>query len=128
MAGAYKSNESLENYLETILVLSRKLPVVRSVDIANELNFKKPSVSVAMKNLKACNYITIDENGFINLTETGQEIADKIYERHTFLTGWLTSIGVDPKVAAEDACKMEHAISAESFAAIKKSIAGTHEN
>ena len=128
MAGAYKSNESLENYLETILVLSRKLPVVRSVDIANELNFKKPSVSVAMKNLKASNYITIDENGFINLTETGQEIADKIYERHTFLTGWLTSIGVDPKVAAEDACKMEHAISAESFAAIKKSIAGTHEN
>ena len=81
-----------------------------------------------MKNLKASNYITIDENGFINLTETGQEIADKIYERHTFLTGWLTSIGVDPKVAAEDACKMEHAISAESFAAIKKSIAGTHEN
>ena len=128
MAGAYKSNESLENYLETILVLSRKLPVVRSVDIANELNFKKPSVSVAMKNLKASTYITIDENGFINLTETGQEIADKIYERHTFLTGWLTSIGVDPKVAAEDACKMEHAISAESFAAIKKSIAGTHEN
>ena len=70
-----------------------------------------------MKNLKASNYITIDENGFINLTETGQEIADKIYERHTFLTGWLTSIGVDPKVAAEDACKMEHAISAESFSA-----------
>ena len=121
-------NESAENYLETILILSQKLPVVRSVDIANELGFKKSSVSVAMKNLKASNYITIDENGFINLTETGQEIADKIYERHTFLTGWLTSIGVDPKVAAEDACKMEHAISAESFAAIKKSIAGTHEN
>jgi len=81
-----------------------------------------------MKNLKANNYITIDENGFINLTATGQEIADKIYERHTFLTDWLTSIGVDPEVAAEDACKMEHAISAESFAAIKKSIAGSHKN
>ena len=122
------TNESAENYLETILILSKSHPVVRSVDVASELGFKKSSVSVAMKNLKASNYITIDENGFINLTETGQEIADKIYERHTFLTGWLTSIGVDPKVAAEDACKMEHAISAESFSAIKKSIAGTHEN
>ena len=76
-----------------------------------------------MKNLKANNYITVDENGYINLTETGQEIADKIYERHTFLTNWLTSIGVDPEVAAEDACKMEHAISSESFTAIKKFIA-----
>ena len=96
---------------------------VRSIDVAHELSFSKPSVSVAMKNLKANNYITIDENGFINLTETGQEIADKIYERHTFLTNWLTSIGVDPEVAAEDACKMEHAISSESFTAIKKFIA-----
>ena len=76
-----------------------------------------------MKNLKTSNYITVDENGFINLTEAGQEIADKIYERHTFLTNWLTSLGVDPEVAAEDACKMEHAISAESFSAIKKYIA-----
>ena len=123
-----KIQESAENYLETILILKQRQGQVRSIDIVNELNFSKPSVSVAMKNLKASNYITIDENGFINLTETGQEIADKIYERHTFLTGWLTSIGVDPKVAAEDACKMEHAISAEIFAAIKKSIAGTHEN
>ena len=123
-----KIQESAENYLETILILKQRQGQVRSIDIVNELNFSKPSVSVAMKNLKASNYITIDENGFINLTETGQEIADKIYERHTFLTGWLTSIGVDPKVAAEDACKMEHAISAESFSAIKKSIAGTHEN
>ena len=123
-----RSNESSEDYLETILILGNRSSLVRAVDIAAEMGFKKPSVSVAMKNLKASNYITIDENGFINLTETGQEIADKIYERHTFLTGWLTSIGVDPKVAAEDACKMEHAISAESFAAIKKSIAGTHEN
>ena len=117
------SNESAENYLETILMLSQKLPVVRSVDIANELGYKKSSISIAMKNLKANNYITVDENGYINLTETGQEIADKIYERHTFLTNWLTSIGVDPEVAAEDACKMEHAISSESFTAIKKFIA-----
>ena len=121
-------HESGEDYLEAILMIKKRNGNVRSIDIAHELSFSKPSVSVAMKNLKASNYITIDENGFINLTETGQEIADKIYERHTFLTGWLTSIGVDPKVAAEDACKMEHAISAESFAAIKKSIAGTHEN
>ena len=117
------TNESAENYLETILILSKSHPVVRSVDVAAELGFKKSSVSVAMKNLKANNYITIDENGFINLTETGMEIADKIYERHTFLTGWLTSIGVDPEVASEDACKVEHAISAESFSAIKKYIA-----
>ena len=105
-------HESGEDYLEAILMIKKRNGNVRSIDIAHELSFSKPSVSVAM----------------INLTETGQEIADKIYERHTFLTGWLTSIGVDPKVAAEDACKMEHAISAESFAAIKKSIAGTHEN
>ena len=118
-------HESGEDYLEAILMIKERNGNVRSIDIAHELSFSKPSVSVAMK---ANNYITIDENGFINLTETGQEIADKIYERHTFLTGWLTSIGFDPKVAAEDACKMEHAISAESFAAIKKSIAGTHEN
>ena len=115
--------ESAEDYLETILVLKNRLGNVRSIDIAHELSFSKPSVSVAMKNLKANNYITVDENGYINLTETGQEIADKIYERHTFLTNWLTSIGVDPEVAAEDACKMEHAISSESFTAIKKFIA-----
>ena len=118
-----KSNESAENYLETILILSKKKPVVRSVDIADELGFKKSSVSVAMKNLKANNYITVDGNGSINLTETGLEIANKIYERHTFLTNWLTAIGVNPATAADDACKMEHAISAESFSAIKKYIA-----
>ena len=123
-----KIQKSAEDYLETILILYNRRGTVHAIDIANELAFSKPSVSVAMKNLKANNYITIDENGFINLTTTGQEIADKIYERHTFLTDWLTSIGVDPEVAAEDACKMEHAISAESFAAIKKSIAGSHEN
>ena len=116
-------HESGEDYLEAILMIKERNGNVRSIDVAHELSFSKPSVSVAMKNLKANNYITVDENGYINLTETGQEIADKIYERHTFLTNWLASIGVDPEVAAEDACKMEHAISSESFTAIKKFIA-----
>ena len=116
-------HESGEDYLEAILMIKERNGNVRSIDVAHELSFSKPSVSVAMKNLKANNYITVDENGYINLTETGQEIADKIYERHTFLTNWLTSIGVDPEVAAEDAGKMEHAISSESFTAIKNFIA-----
>ena len=116
-------HESGEDYLEAILMIKERNGNVRSIDVAHELSFSKPSVCVAVKNLKANNYITVDENGYINLTETGQEIADKIYERHTFLTNWLTSIGVDPEVAAEDACKMEHAISSESFTAIKKFIA-----
>ena len=115
-----KTNESAENYLETILILSKKLPVVRSVDIANELGFKKPSVSIAMKNLKEKNYITVMEQGYIFLTESGQEIAEMIYVRHEFLTGWLVSMGVDAKTAAEDACRIEHVISKESFEAIKK--------
>ena len=122
MAGAYKSNESLENYLETILVLSRKLPVVRSVDIANELNFKKPSVSVAMKNLREKQYITVTDSGFIYLTDSGKQIAEMIYERHRFITAFLTSLGVDEKIAAEDACRIEHVISEESFAALKEHI------
>ena len=116
-------HESGEDYLEAILMIKERNGNVRSIDVAHELSFSKPSVSVAMKNLKVNNYITVDENGYINLTETGQEIADKIYERHKFLTNWLTSIGVDPEVAAEDACKMEQAISSESFTAIKKFIA-----
>ena len=119
-------HESGEDYLEAILMIKKRSGNVRSIDVARELSFSKPSVSVAMKNLKTSNYITVDENGFINLTEAGQEIADKIYERHTFLTNQLTSLGVDPEVAAEDACKMEHAISSESFSAIKKFVADTH--
>ena len=119
-------HESGEDYLEAILMIKKRSGNVRSIDVARELSFSKPSVSVAMKNLKTSNYITVDENGFINLTEAGQEIADKIYERHTFLTNWLTSLGVDPEVAAEDACKMEHAISSESFSAVKKFVADTH--
>ena len=115
MAGAYKSNESLENYLETILVLSRKLPVVRSVDIANELNFKKPSVSVAMKNLREKQYITVTDSGFIYLTDSGKQIAEMIYERHEFLMKFLVSLGVSESVASEDACRIEHVISKETL-------------
>lgn len=117
-----KSNESAENYLETILILSKKLPVVRSIDIAVELNFKKPSVSVAMKNLREKGHIAVSRSGYITLTESGKEIAEMIYERHNFLSGWLISLGVDKKIAAEDACRMEHVISRESFAAIKKAV------
>ncbi len=116
--------ESAEDYLETILILKRRIGNVRSIDIAQELSFSKPSVSVAMKNLRTDNYIVIDESGYINLTERGMAIASKIYERHVFLTDWLTSIGVDAAVAAEDACRMEHVISPESFSAIKGYIAG----
>ena len=107
-------NESAENYLETILMLSKKLPVVRSVDIANELGFKKSSVSIAMKNLREKNHITV--------TDSGREIAEMIYERHEFLSTWLESLGVPKEIATEDACKMEHVISKESFTAIKKAL------
>ena len=112
-------NESAENYLETILVLSHSLPVVRSVDIANEMGFKKSSVSVAMKNLRENGYILVSDSGFITLTDSGMEIAEMIYERHTLLSTWLETLGVDKEIAAQDACKMEHAISAESFLALK---------
>lgn len=117
-------NESAENYLETILVLSKKLPVVRSVDIANELGFKKSSVSVAMKNLREKNHIVVDDSGFITLTASGRDIAEMIYERHELISTWLTSMGVPKEIAAEDACKMEHVLSKESFEAIKKQIQG----
>lgn len=114
-------NESAENYLETILVLSKELPVVRSVDIANKLGFKKSSVSVAMKSLREKKYITVsDSGGFIYLTAAGKEIAEMIYERHAFLSSWLKSLGVDSSIATEDACRIEHVISKESFKAIKK--------
>lgn len=116
------NNRSSENYLETILMLSKKLPVVRSVDIAVELNYSKPSVSVAMKHLREDGCIVVSQAGFITLTEKGMAIASSIYERHTVLTKWLVSLGVDPKVAAEDACEMEHQISNESFQAMKKFI------
>jgi len=116
-------NESAENYLETILMLSKKLPVVRSVDIANELGFKKSSVSIAMKNLRENHHITVSDAGFIFLTDSGREIAEMIYERHELISNWLMRIGVSEETALEDACKMEHVISQESFDAIKKFIA-----
>ena len=119
---ANKINESSENYLETILILSRQKPVVRSVDIANALNFKKPSVSVAMKNLREGGHITVTEEGYIYLTDSGLEIAEMIFERHEKLTAWLVGLGVDEVIAAEDACRIEHVISKESFEAMKRSI------
>lgn len=116
-------NESAENYLETILILSKQLPVVRSVDIANELNFKKSSVSVAMKNLRESGHIIVNKSGgFIYLTDSGKEIAEMIYERHELLSSWLELLGVDKKTAVEDACKIEHVISKKSFNAIKNHV------
>ena len=122
-----RSNESSENYLETILILSHKKPVVRSVDIAEELGFKKSSVSVAMKNLREKELITVRPEGYIYLTEEGKAIADMIYERHRFLSAWLESMGVDKTIATDDACRIEHVISPESFAAIKEFVS-THQN
>lgn len=118
----HKSEESVEDYLETILLLGQQMPQVRSVDVANELNYSKPSVSVAMKNLRQKNYVTVSEEGYIHLTEEGRTLAETVYERHSLISGWLVSLGVDPVTAAEDACRMEHDISTESFDAIKKCI------
>lgn len=115
-------NESAENYLETILMLSKIRPVVRAVDIANYLGFKKPSVSIAMKNLRQNGHITVTEEGFIYLTESGRAIADMILERHELLSSWLEGLGVDKEIASEDACRIEHVISTESFEALKKYI------
>lgn len=115
-----RKNESAENYLETIYILSKRLPVVRSVDIATELNFKKPSVSVAMKHLREKNQIVVSDAGFITLTDEGRALAEAIYERHTVLTKMFVMLGVPEEIAAEDACQIEHILSPESFEAIKK--------
>lgn len=114
------TNESAENYLETILMLSKRLPVVRSIDIANELGFKKSSVSVAMRNLRENHHITVNESGYICLTASGREIAEMIYERHSLLSSWLIGLGVPAEIATQDACRMEHDMSPESFDAIKQ--------
>ena len=111
--------ESGENYLETILILHQRNGEVRSIDIAAELDYSKPSVSVAMKNLREKECITVDKNGYITLTEKGQQIAERVYERHLLFTGWLTSLGVPEDIAAEDACRIEHCLSNESFEAMK---------
>jgi len=114
--------ESAENYLETILVLGQKGESVRSIDIVNELDYSKPSVSVAMKNLRTKGYIAIDEDGHITLTGKGRKIAETMYERHIAISDWLISLGVDKKTAVHDACKMEHCMSEKSFSAIKTHI------
>lgn len=115
-----KRTESQENYLETILLLSKKKPVVRSVDIANELGFSKPSISIAVKNLKEHEYITVTPEGYIYLTQTGFQIAQNVYERHQVLTDALMKLGVPAETAEEDACRIEHIISNATFTAIKE--------
>ena len=112
--------ESGEMYLETIHVLSKKLGVVRSIDICEEMGYSKPSVSRAMGILKEGGYIVVEKGGHIVLTDAGREVAEKIYNRHTLLTKFLTSIGVDDETAAEDACRLEHHISDVTYEAIKK--------
>ncbi len=115
-----KIQESAENYLETILVLSRRIGTVRSIDIVNELEFAKPSVSVYVRNLRDNGYINIDKSGYITLTEAGREIAERVYDRHQILTQFLLSLGVSTETAEADACRMEHVVSTESFEAIKR--------
>ena len=115
----HRSSESIEDYLETILLLQRRNGQVRSIDIATEMNFSKPSVSVAMKNLREKGYITMADNGYITLTESGRQRAESVLERHTLLSDWLIRIGVSRDTALEDACKIEHDLSEESFEAIK---------
>ena len=113
-------NASAENYLETIYELSKTLAEVRSIDVATELGFKKSSVSVAMKNLREKGHITVTDAGFIYLTDSGKVIAEMIHERHELLARWLTKLGVPADIASADACKLEHVLSKESFAAIKQ--------
>ena len=117
-----KVHESAENYLETILMLGLKGGGVRSIDIVNELDYSKASVSVAMKNLRTKGYISMGADGYIILTDKGRKIADAMYERHIAISDWLISLGVDKKTALNDACKMEHAISEKSFIALKNHI------
>ncbi len=114
--------ESGEMYLETILILSKEQTSVRSLDVADYMGFSKPSVSRAVGLLKSGGYIVVDGNGYITLTEEGRHVAEKIYERHTVMTEILVRLGVSKETALEDACKMEHVISDESFEAIKKHV------
>ena len=116
--------ESGEMYLETIFVLSRQNPGVRAIDVGEHMGYSKPSVSRAMGLLRKGGYIEVDAGGFIKLTEAGREIGEKIYKRHTLISAFLVSLGVDAETAAEDACKMEHGISDASFEAIKRHVEG----
>ena len=117
--------ESGEMYLETIYVLSKTNSHVRSIDISEHMGYSKPSISRAMSILKQDGYILVDSDGFITLSDTGRSVAEKIFERHTLLSGILMRLGVSPEVAADDACKIEHAISDESFEAIKRHVSNT---
>ena len=114
--------ESAEDYLETILVLRNRMGEVRSIDIATEMGFSKPSVSIAMKHFRENGYVTVDENGHIHLTESGLAVAERTYERHLVLTRLLTAIGVDEQTAREDACRIEHDISEQTFTCIKEQL------
>ncbi len=118
----HRADESMEDYLETILLLQKRMGQVRSIDIAGEMNFTKPSVSIAMKNLREKSYITVSEGGFITLTESGRARAESVLERHTILSDWLISIGVSRETALADACRVEHDLSEESFDAIKRAV------
>ena len=115
-------HESAEDYLESVLILKNRLGNVRSIDIVNYFDYSKPSISVAMKNLRENHYITVASDGNISLTDAGRTIAETIYERHTFLSSWLTQLGVPSEIASEDACRIEHVISSESFEALKKHV------
>ena len=115
-----KIQESAEDYLETILVLRNTKGRVRSIDIVNEMGYSKPSISIAMRKLRESGHVNMDDEGYITLTESGMEIATAIYERHKLLTHWLIKLGVDEITAREDACRIEHAISDESFEKIKE--------
>lgn len=115
-----KMQESAEMYLETIYILKQKNPQIRSIDIVTELEYKKSSVSVAMKKLRENGFIEMGDDGFIELTEAGRQVAETMYERHTFISRWLMQLGVAQDTAVEDACRMEHVISQESFEAIKR--------
>ena len=115
-----KMQESAENYLESILILSQEKGVVRSIDIAVTMGFSKPSISNAMRKLRENGYIEMARSGFITLTDIGRQVAESVYERHRLLTEYLKSLGVSDKTAAEDACRIEHVISKESFDCIKK--------
>lgn len=118
-----KIQQSAEDYLETILMLSYRKPMIRSIDVVNELGYSKPSVSVAMKNLRENGYISMDHEGYITLEPSGRKIAEMIYERHTLLTKLLVALDVPREVAVEDACRIEHVISPQSFEAIKEFVA-----
>ncbi len=121
-------HESAENYLETILILHNRLGMVRSIDIATELGFSKPSVSVFMKNLRENGYILVDKDGYITLTDTGRAIADKIYERHQMIAEILMALGVDEETAYRDSCKIEHDISDKSFECMKQHYLNAKQN